>query len=120
LSRPIFHLASSKDWQEAKHSGTYEFSTRGKTLEEVGFIHCSTLDQLPAVAAFVYKDFEDELTLLELSIESLEQAGLKVLFEDGGNGELFPHIYGPLPIELVAKVYPVGHLDNLKVVVDAI
>ena len=116
----IFHLASTSDWQEAKELGVYTISTRGKTLEEVGFIHCSTIEQLPSVAALVYKDFDDALTLLELSVESLEQAGLEVLFEDGGNGEFYPHIYGPLPVELVPVIYPVPHVSYLGTLINEI
>jgi uncharacterized protein (DUF952 family) len=36
-----------------------------------------------------------------MDLAQLEQAGLKVLFESGGNGEAYPHIYGPIPVNLV-------------------
>ncbi len=104
--KKIFHLAIKEDWLAALSSGQYSMSTRGKTLEEVGFIHCSNKEQLPEVAAFVYEDFTGELLLLELDLETLEQANLKVLFEDGGNGQLYPHIYNPLPVELVSSTKP--------------
>lgn len=41
-------------------------STRGRTLQEEGFIHCSTRGQLPAVAAFLYGSYTgpDDLVVL--------------------------------------------------------
>jgi uncharacterized protein (DUF952 family) len=40
----------------------------------------------------------------------VDQATLtaEVRFEDGGDGERYPHIYGPLPLASVADVIPVG------------
>ena len=35
----IFHIASASDWTAAQRSGTYTTSTRGRTLEQEGFIH---------------------------------------------------------------------------------
>lgn len=101
MTQVILHLAKLEDWSEALATGLYKVSTRDKTLDEVGFIHCSTPDQLASVAAFVYKDFLGELVILEMDLDQLEQAGLKVLFESGGNGEAYPHIYGPIPVDLV-------------------
>lgn len=81
-------------------------STRGKTLDEVGFIHCSTQDQIDATAEYVYGDFEGSLLLLEMDLDRLRGFGLDVRFEDGGDGRLFPHIYGALPCALVESVSP--------------
>lgn len=117
MTQVILHLAKLEDWSEAVLLGQYSFSTRDKTLDEVGFIHCSTAEQLAAVAAFVYQDYPGELVILEMNLEKLESAGVKVLFEDGGNGERYPHIYGPLSIQLVLNVKPAimvaGHLQSL-------
>lgn len=44
----ILHLAHRADWDEALVSGQYRTSTRGASLDDVGFIHASTCD-LPAV-----------------------------------------------------------------------
>jgi uncharacterized protein (DUF952 family) len=106
VTQRILHLAKLEDWSEAVSLGHYSISTRDKTLQEVGFIHCSTTNQLSKVAAFVYKDYLGELIILELDLAQLEAAELKVIFEDGGNGELFPHIYGSIPVELVLTTKP--------------
>ncbi len=47
---------------EAGTSGSYVMSTRGRTLEQEGFVHFSTRDRLPRVAAFVYGDYEAPTT----------------------------------------------------------
>jgi uncharacterized protein (DUF952 family) len=117
VTQVILHLAKLEDWSEAVSLGHYSISTRDKNLQEVGFIHCSTPEQLAAVAAFVYQDYLGEVIVLEMDLAQLEAAGLKVLFEDGGNGELFPHIYGPIPVELVITTKPAvmvgGNLQSL-------
>ena len=46
----IFHLADRRQWEAARAAGRYEISTRGKTLSEVGFIHCSQRHQVRPVA----------------------------------------------------------------------
>lgn len=106
MTQVILHLAKLEDWSEAVPLGQYSISTKDKTLSQIGFIHCSTPEQLSAVASFVYKDFLGELVILEMELAQLEHAGIKVLFEDGGNGELYPHIYGPIPVDLVLSTKP--------------
>lgn len=51
-SEPIFHLALAAEWEEAISAGVYQRSTIGRSLAEQGFIHCSYLHQLQAVADF--------------------------------------------------------------------
>jgi uncharacterized protein (DUF952 family) len=106
MTQVILHLAKLEDWSAAVPLGFYKISTRDTALEDVGFIHASTPKQLTSVAAFVYQDFLGELVILEMDLAQLEKAGLKVLFEDGGNGETYPHIYGPIPVELVLSTKP--------------
>jgi uncharacterized protein (DUF952 family) len=35
-----------------------------------------------------------------------------VRLEDGGGGELFPHVYGPIPVASVAAVHPAWFEDD--------
>ncbi len=79
-------------------------STRGISLDEVGFIHASRPSQLRRVAAAVYRDCPEPLVILVLDDDDLERAGISVRYEDGGSGEEFPHIYGPIPPDLVLEV----------------
>lgn len=99
----ILHLAHAGDWAAARASGRYEVSTRGATLHEVGFIHCSTPDQLAAVVKLHYTDAPDDLVVLELDEDTVRAAGTEVRYEDGGNGTLYPHIYGAIdPLWVIA------------------
>jgi len=98
----IFHVTSETDWAQARRDGEYRLSTRGVTLEEQGFIHCSTAEQVERIANVVYADFEGWLVVLEIYADRLEA---EVRYEnlDGGT-EVFPHIYGALPVRAVTRV----------------
>jgi uncharacterized protein (DUF952 family) len=98
-SEPIFHLALPEDWAAAFTSGEYTMSTRGLDVDTVGFIHCSTAAQVEATANRFYGDL-DELVLL--AIDSIAvPAEIKWEPPAPGVDELFPHIYGPLPVAAV-------------------
>jgi hypothetical protein len=100
----FLHLTTKQSWEDAEKVGMYSLSTKGKTLEQVGFIHGSFPDQVEEVAGFVFAGSTEELVLLHLDIEKLEANGLEVRIEDGGNGKLYPHIYAAIPCELVDQV----------------
>jgi uncharacterized protein (DUF952 family) len=102
----IYHLSTRAEWEKAQAIGVYARSTRDKAIEDVGFIHCSLPSQLAEVAEFIYYDCEEALVVLVMDLPNLEASGLPVRFEDGGNGKLYPHIYGSLPCHLVADVLP--------------
>src|ERR1041385_6832442 len=104
----IVHLTERSLWEEARARGRYEMSTRGRTLQEEGFIHCSTREQLPAVAAFLYGSYDgpDELVLLLIAPARLAVPLKSEAPEPGA--EEFPHICGPLPVEAVVDVEPWG------------
>ena len=51
---PALHLAEAAHWDEALRTGEYRWSTLGRTLEEEGFIHCSTPEQVDRRAARYY------------------------------------------------------------------
>jgi glutathione S-transferase len=105
-SSTIFHLTTKPVWEAAVEIGFYAQSTLDQTLDEVGFIHASFPDQLTETAKLHYSACTDELVLLEMNIEALTNSGLEVKLEQSRNGHLFPHIYGPVPVDLVEKVTP--------------
>ncbi len=49
----LTHITERSLWDAARDTGMYEMSTRGRTLQEEGFVHCSPRAQLPRVAAFL-------------------------------------------------------------------
>ena len=65
-SGTVFHVAEVPHWDEALRTGEYRWSTLGRTLEEEGFIHCSTPEQLPGVLSRYYAVYADDLVLLKI------------------------------------------------------
>ncbi|MFF3344084.1 DUF952 domain-containing protein [Streptomyces sp. NPDC002779] len=103
MSEPILHLTQRSLWDEARAAGTYEISTRGKTLQDEGFIHCSTRVQLPRIAEAMFADLSDLVVL----VVDPGRLGAPVRYEAAEpGGEEFPHIYGPLPVAAVVGVEP--------------
>lgn len=102
----ILHLALASDWEAAKASGSYRVSTRGFSVDEVGFIHCSTPAQVDGVAARFYADVTDPLTLLVMDEETVRASGTAVRFEDAGNGDLYPHVFGAIDPAWVIEERP--------------
>ena len=104
----IYHIADRLQWEEAVTAGAYRCSTLGLDLDEVGFIHCSFAGQVDGVAHRFYSDHPSPLVVLEIDQTAPGRVGVEVRAEDGGAGELFPHIYGPIDPAWVLQVYPAG------------
>jgi uncharacterized protein (DUF952 family) len=108
--RPLWHLAERRDWEAALRSGSYDRSTRGATLAQVGFIHASFPEQLPGVVRLHYAKVEEPLVVLEIDPGALAAAGVDVRLELGDPGDpaspLFPHLYGALPVTAVTRTRP--------------
>lgn len=101
----LLHITERAAWEAARLSGAYAMSTRGRTLQDEGFIHCSLPHQLRDVAETLYSDVEpDDLVVLLIDSERLTAP---VRFEVPAPGaEEFPHVYGPLPLEAIVRVEP--------------
>lgn len=101
----IFHITSLTAWEDAQKRGDY----RAESLETEGFIHCSTQSQVLPVAENYYKG---QGGLIVLAIEpTLLSSTLKWESPSGGapppgvpDGDLFPHIYGPINLNAVVKI----------------
>lgn len=100
----FLHLTTKQAWEDALKVGSYSLSTKGKTLEEVGFIHGSFADQVEEVAGFVFAGSTEDLVLLHLDMEKLASNGIEVRVEEARNGKSYPHIYGAIPCDLVDRV----------------
>jgi uncharacterized protein (DUF952 family) len=101
----LYHLADHDEWHAAAAAGEYRMSTRGVTLAEQGFIHCSQRHQLRGVAERYYAD-ADNLVLLVIDSERVVSP---VRYEAPTEGvEEYPHIYGPLPADAVTAVLPMS------------
>jgi len=101
----IFHLTSRTAWDEAQERGGYQ----AESLATEGFIHCSTISQVLPVAENFYKGKHG---LVLLAVEpALLSSELKWEPPSGATpppgvpqGDLFPHIYGPINLDAIVKV----------------
>lgn len=90
----IYRIADMADWIKAIREG--QFASADLAAE--GFIHCAEREQVQGVANRHYTD-RTELVLLALDESRL---GVPVIRENTiGGTELFPHVYGPLPLAAV-------------------
>lgn len=95
----IYRLLSHDDWQTAQAAGAFGGSAHDR---RDGFIHFSTASQVRETAAKHYAA-RDDLVLLRVEVAALE-APLR--WEVSRNQELFPHLYGALPVSAVRRVDP--------------
>ncbi|MEV5157931.1 DUF952 domain-containing protein [Streptomyces sp. NPDC053728] len=102
MTEQLLHLTEAPLWEAARRAGTYEMSTKGRTLSEEGFIHCSLPHQLPSVARALYGSDDEGLVVLVIDAERLPAPVRFEAVEPGG--EEFPHLYGPLPADAVVEV----------------
>jgi uncharacterized protein (DUF952 family) len=112
----IFHIAEPDTWARARSTGSLTMSTRGRTLEEEGFIHCSQPQQVSPVLEAVYGDLEHDLLLLVIDTDLL--ASPWQLDDVPGADDPFPHIYGPLNTSAVLDELALRRTANGFVVPD--
>jgi uncharacterized protein (DUF952 family) len=99
----LFHIALRDEWEQGRGAGVYRVSTRGRTLEQQGFVHLSFAGQVSGVADAFYRD-APELVVLELDPARL--AGEVRVEPVPGTDERFPHLYGPIRPDAVVAVRP--------------
>lgn len=93
----IFHIVPTETWRKALEFGIYH----ADSLEKEGFIHCCTKEQISEVKEMWFAGRSD-LLLLEIDPQLLT---VELKYEDSHhNGELFPHLYGPLNLDAVSRV----------------
>jgi uncharacterized protein (DUF952 family) len=98
-SVPLFHITSEEELQAARAEGVY----RPTAFAREGFIHCSYRRQVVPVANRLFRSRQG-LVLLEIDPAHISSPIVEENLE--GGTELFPHIYGPLPLTAVAHVHP--------------
>ena len=94
MTARCFHLVTPDAW--AERGGA---AWRPPSLEAEGFLHASTAAQLAGTLAVHYAN-AGPLLLLELDVS---RAGDALRFEPSRGGEDFPHLYGALEPEDVAR-----------------
>ena len=111
----IFHIALTEDWEAAKRAGEYRVSTRGASLEKVGFIHASLRDQVERIGSSLYTPVSEPVIVLQIDPHRVS-APVRLENLEGGY-ELFPHIYVPLEIDAVVATIP-ARVDGQRLIVE--
>ena len=95
----IYKIATRELWREAEEKGVFD----GAPIDHAdGYIHFSTAEQAQETAA---KHFRGQDDLLLIAIDA-DQLGEKLVYEPSRGGQLFPHLYAPLPLSAVRWVKP--------------
>lgn len=91
----ILHITKQADWRAALTAEVYW----ADSLATEGFIHCSTAQQVARTANKFYAA-QPDLVLLHIDTDLLAAE----LRWEAADGDLFPHIYGPLNLDAVKNV----------------
>jgi uncharacterized protein (DUF952 family) len=94
VDRPLLHITTRASWDRSRAA------YRAPSLDDEGFIHCSWPDQVVATTERYYADVED----LVLLVIRPDQVRPVLREEPSPAGELFPHIYGAVPVDAVMDV----------------
>ena len=102
MSRYLYHMARRAEWLAAEAAGSYPGSADDR---RDGFIHFSTADQVVESAAR-HRAGESDILLIVVA----EDGTGPWRWEPARSGDLFPHLYGALPLKAVVGVHelPLG------------
>lgn len=99
MNKSLYKVLPAVIWRSAEEEGLF----RGVGIDiQDGFIHLSSADQ---VVETVAKHFVDQDGLLLITIDG-EKLGPALRWEPSRGDELFPHVYGVIPMDAVEKVDP--------------
>ena len=86
----IFHIAAKEKWERSISKSQYTEDS----LQSEGFIHGSTAEQVVDTAN---KHFKGQSGLVLLKIDPSDIVSVIAYEPNAGNGETYPHIFGPIP-----------------------
>ena len=99
MHRYIYKIAARTLWNEAEQRGVFS----GAEIDiRDGYIHFSSQDQVAETLALHFAG-QSDLVLVEV-----DTARLDIKWEPSRGGQLFPHLYGKLPLEPVGTVWPLA------------
>lgn len=102
----LYKIMPKQEWETAQANGLYEGS---EVDRRDGFIHLSANHQVRATAQ---KHFSGEADLLLVSVAE-EALGQSLKWEVSRGGDLFPHIYGALPMSAVSEAIPLPLMNGV-------
>jgi uncharacterized protein (DUF952 family) len=97
-AQQVYKVVERAAWEEACRLGA--FSGSADDLRD-GYIHLSSLQQLQGTFA---RHFKGQTHLILVALQSSE-LGDSLKWEPSRNGELFPHLYAPLPTRAARAVH---------------
>ncbi len=95
----IYKICERAVWREAEAAGSF-LGTEAD--ERDGFIHFSSATQLAETAA---KHYANKTGLVLVAVDA-DTLGMTLVWERSRGGELFPHLYGVLPLAAVKWARP--------------
>ena len=96
----IYKLLTRPEWLAASDAGVFN----GSPVDLAdGYIHFSTAAQARETAA---KHFAGQADLVLVAVDA-GALGTALRWEPSRGGDLFPHLYGPLPTALAVEAAPV-------------
>jgi uncharacterized protein (DUF952 family) len=95
----VYKICPKALWREAERAGV--FSGAPVDVRD-GFIHLSTAAQVRETAM---KHFGGQRELLLIAVDA-DALGADLRYEPSRGGDLFPHLYAPLPLTAVLWVKP--------------
>lgn len=101
MTEPIYKIASAEDWAAAEASG----ALAGTPVDLAdGYIHFSTAAQLRET---LEKHYRGAAGLVLATIDP-DRLPVPLTWEPSRGGQLFPHLYAPLPMSAVTAARPLA------------
>lgn len=97
--RMIYKLLAASEWAQALEQGSFAGSPYD---HHDGYVHLSGPDQVVETAA---RHFAGRTGIVLLTVDP-DRLGPALRWETARGGALFPHLYGPLPLDAVTAVDP--------------
>jgi uncharacterized protein (DUF952 family) len=104
IMRFLFKILTAAEWASAVEAGSFSGSAADR---RDGFIHLSAAHQVAGTAA---RHFGGQKDLVLAAFPEDRLAGLK--WEPSRGGELFPHVYGGVPVSAAAFVKPLPLIEG--------
>ena len=108
----VYKICRQEEWRGARDDVDYAGSADD---QRDGFIHLSASPQLAATLA---RHFDGQTDLVLIAFASAD-LGPALRWEVSRGGELFPHVYGTLPVGRALHTWTIGlHKDGTHVLPD--
>jgi uncharacterized protein (DUF952 family) len=99
MSQTVYKILDATEWAEAEVRGRYGGSEADR---RDNYIHFSTAAQVHETARQHFAGRRN-LVLVAVNADALDA----IKWEPSRGGELFPHLYGPLPVSAARWVKPI-------------